>query len=216
MSKKLKERNKKIINLIKGGMTFEEIGKQFGLSKQRIQQFAKDLNILRYKDRRSEKLKLIDKLKEDIHKGLTYEQIKKKYNLISLKSVINFNLQYEILKVRNKIIVEEYKTKSALEIVNSDYNNLNSIQSVYKICSGMGFKKFPMVINRVEGVSYTDRKILSYIRDKRVNKKWKYRQIASKLNDLGYMTVQGKKFTTENVHNLLKRYEKNKYKRIKK
>lgn len=205
-----KERNDKIINLIRQGLTYDEVGEQMGITKQRVCQIAKYNNISRWDESREFKVNLISRIKEDIDNQLPYTDIVEKHNLrikgYLLRDTELSGLYTDMLIKRNEAIKKKYEVRTAEEIINdNDYNITNptkptSINCVYRIASSLGFKKYPMIGDRSKGNTFEDRTILKYIRDRRDKDGWTFKKIACELNKLNYRTVTGKLFTTSNVN----------------
>lgn len=62
-------RRKKIQDLISKGVTYELIATKFGISKQRVSQYAKALGVSRHAQTRERNKKLLAEVKNDIKEG---------------------------------------------------------------------------------------------------------------------------------------------------
>jgi Trp operon repressor len=207
MSKKLNLRNDRLVkDIIEGELSYREIGEIYGVTKQRVFQFAKENNISRWKNNREVKLKLKNDIQIDIIKGLSYEEITSKYSYKNtpLTSVINMSLHRVFLGKRNKEILNLYKTMTAKEAINIPVSALStpykikSVNDVYKIASQQGYKKYSNVGDRYKGGCFEDKKVTNLIKRLR-NKGLKYREIKEELNKKGIKTITGKSYSTPNI-----------------
>ena len=225
---KIEKRNAEIIKLIEDGLTYSEIGKKYGLTKQGISNIAIKYGIKGgYKKHTNYYPKLVKKILGDIDGGvLTYQELKEKYDLNeTTMSRLRYhgitNLYSQFMDVRNSEILNEYKNKTAknvTKVINSkldDPNRITTENGVYRVTNKVGYKKYPKIGNRNAGGSFEDRKILKYIADKRDNHSWTFQKISDKLNKLGYKSISGVEFNMMLVRYKYKSYKKNKYKRLK-
>ena len=101
MSKKLNLRNDRLVKDIIGGeLSYREIGEIYGVTKQRVYQFAKQNNISRWKNNREIRRKLKENIQTDIINGLTYVEINKKYSYknMSLSAATGLKLKTTLLE----------------------------------------------------------------------------------------------------------------------
>lgn len=207
-----KVRNEKIVKLLKeGNLTYEEIGVKFRISKQRVYQFAKEYDLRRNINGKVGKENLIHEIESDIKKGVSYHELKDKFGLNRSKIAclkhygFDGNLSTRYRKIRDEEILSQYKVKTAREVLESnnekigDPNRVNTKDSVYRIATSNGFKKYPKIGVRHYGGIFEDKKILEFIANKKDNDNYTYKQISNELNEMGYLTITGKKFTEPNV-----------------
>jgi DNA-binding CsgD family transcriptional regulator/uncharacterized protein YerC len=224
--KRDKKRHKEILNILKSGaLTYDEIGEKFGITKQRVSQIAKFNGYSRWGQIRENKAKFVKKIKKDIKKGLSYNDIYEKHNLKEKRDLLNdtdlSSLFTDMMATRNEAIKKQYRTKTAKKVMKlKDYelnnpNTINDINTVYRVSSKLGYKKYPMIGNRSAGGVFEDKKILKYIERKKDKDGWSFPMITYKLNRMGRKTLTGKEFTTPNVIAKYHAYKKNKYKRVK-
>lgn len=207
MSKKLNLRNERLVNdIAEGKLTYSEIGEIYGVTKQRVQQFASKNNIFRWKESRETKRKLKEDIKTDIINGLTYEEINEKYSYktLALSTVIGMKLKSTLLEKRNKEIVNLYKQMTAKEALNIPISALDNPyrihdqNMVYKISAQMGYKKYSAVGDRSKGGCFEKKEVIRLIRKLR-NKGMSFRKISDRLNEKGIKTIQGKEYTSANL-----------------
>lgn len=192
------EREKVIKKLLDDGVTYKVIGEKFGITQERVRQISHRLGIKRWEISRENKKIAKEDMMKDIEAGLTYKEISKKYKHIKgLRDIIS-GLEKIILDKRNELIIKEYKTKTAKQIISD--NNLNIGENfVYEIVTEAGLKKYPKVGPRYKGGLNEDEEILTIIKRKREVDGMSFKAIASYLNNNGYITVQGKLFADHSV-----------------
>lgn len=221
-----KSRHEKIIKLLKeGNLSYEMIGAKFGVSKQRIYQFAREYDLRRNINGKVKKENLIHEIECEIKKGISYHELKDKFELNWSKLAclkrygFDGNLSTRYRRIRNEEIISQFKVKTAREVLESndrkigDPNRVNTKDSIYRIATSNGFKKYPKIGDRCYGGIFEDKKILEFITDKRDNEAWTYKQISDALNEIGYLTITGKEFTPPNVRLKYKSFKKIKSKR---
>ena len=192
------ERDKEIKKLLDDGMTHKSIAEKFYITKQRVTQIAHKLRISSGEIRRETKKVVKESIMKDIESGFTYKEINEKYKHIKGVSDMVSGLEKVILDKRNRLIIEEYKTKTAKQIISD--NNLNITEGfLYGIVSEAGTKRYPHIIDRHKGGLFEDKEILTIIKSKRENVGLSFKTIANYLNDNGYTTVQGKLFADHSV-----------------
>lgn len=197
----------KIIKLLNEGYTYAEIGEKIDLKKRKVENFARNAGIKRYDKTVKENCEnIISQINEDFDKGMSYENIVKKYNLNDKKlrsDLLRFGLEplfQKFKKVRDSKILEEYKINTASTILNSNEKDLISPRKIktkskiYAINSNAGFKKFPKIINRFSGGSFEDKEIIKFIKKKREKDGLSFNKIAILLNEMGKKTVTGTTF----------------------
>lgn len=200
------ERNKEIKKLLDDGMTYKFIGEKFDITKERVKQISHKLGIRRWDISRETKKVVKESIMKDIESGFTYKEINEKYKHIKNVSGIISGLEKVILDKRNRLIIEEYKTKTAKQIISD--NNLNITEGfLYGIVSEAGLGKYPKVGARYKGGLNEDEGILTIIKNKREDEGMSFKGIANYLNDNGYITILGKPFDYKSV-----RYKYNKMK----
>lgn len=204
-------RNTKIIEAIKEGKTYVEIGRTYNVTKQRISQFAKRENYSSWVVTREKYDKLLILVKADVDSGMEFEELKTKhkftpYIISELQKRGLEKLTERYRNVRNSVIIEEYKNKIAKDVVISGSTGLDSpmrigtIDSIYSISSKNGYKKYPKVGNRNSGGLFEDPKVINLIKKKRDVEELSFREISEILNKKGFISPMGKPYTTCNVN----------------
>jgi predicted transcriptional regulator len=210
MSKKINLRKKRILKDIEEGkLSYKEIGGIYGLTKQRIQQYAKENNIYRWKESKSTKKQLMEDVKQSIIEGLSYQEIvnKHSYKKRPITYVLDFNLRELYKQKRDKEILNLYKTMSAKEILNIPVSALDTpyrvkrINTVYSIVGKQGYRKYSKVGHRYKGGCFEYKKVINIIKKLR-GEGVSYRLISERLNKKGIKTIQGKEYTTHNVQRI--------------
>ena len=210
MSKKINLKKKRILRDIEEGkLSYKEIGVIYGLTKQRIQQYAKENNIYRWKESKSAKKKLMEDVRQSVIDGLSYEEIVDKYSYKNhpISYVLDFNLRKIYKEKRDKEILNLYKSMSAKEILNIPVSALDTpyrikkVGTVYSIVVKQGFRKYSKVGDRYKGGCFEYKKVINIIKKLR-GEGVSYRLISEKLNKKGIKTIQGKEYTTHNVQRI--------------
>lgn len=214
------ERNNKIVEALKNGEKYAEIGRRFGISKQRVRQFADQNGINRWKDNREKYEQLVKDVNRDFNAGMSYEEIIDKYDLTneSIKNKLEYygleSLPKRFRDIRNYEITRQYRQVSAKKVIKSqnpvlnDPTRIGTIRSVYEISSKSGFKKYPNIERGVKGI-FVDEKVLKIIKARK-NSKYKYtnQMIADELNEKGFRTAYGREFLWHTVQNIWGKYQK--------
>lgn len=202
------ERNKELIEAINtSGLTYREIGVKYNVSKARVQELAKKNGISRWKVSRERNKQLAVSIERDYKAGLTYEQMKEKYDLgkVDFKTLKIEPLATRYRKDRDAKIVAEYKKKTAKSVLKSNDpamdnpDRLTAIKSVYGVTRKMGFKKYPNVGNRNAGGVFETPKTIKLIKKLREKNKLSFNEIAAVLNSKGLKSPMGKEYTGHNL-----------------
>ena len=216
------KRRKKIQELIAKGVTYEIIGKQFGISKQRVSQYAKEIGVSRHAETRKRNKELLAEIKEDIKKGLNFNQLKDKHQLTqtdlsNLYSLGLFSLPEYFRNKRNEYIVEEFSNgRTAQSLLDSNdselglISKLTNINRIYAITTKAGVRRQPKVIDRSKGGSSEKKKVMKFIRKKREKDGLTFKEITRLLNKKGLKTISGKEFKEPNVTVKYKQIQKQK------
>lgn len=212
MKRKLK-RETNILNDFNSGMNSTNIAKKYGITRQRIYQILKIHGIggKIHSLKREEQNKICDEVLLEIYSGVNHKESASKRNITTGKLSYLFaktkklSLIPNLKDKRNQIVVELFKDgNTANQIVKSkdpDLNNptkLNNLNSVYNINRKLGTKRFPMVENRQAGSSEKI-EILDLIVKLHDVDNISFSKISLKLNEMGYKTITGIPFKTENT-----------------
>lgn len=218
------ERNIKILSLINSGNTFLSISKRYNISTQRVQQISKEHGIFIHKKNHKKKEEIVKLIKEDILK-LTYGEIRKKYDIFEKHSWVIINKKFKEIygenivdimrKNRNKIILNKYSSgytaKETLELEEQCLKSpirFTKERDVYRVSVNQGYKKYPDVINRAAGGSFEDEKIIKLIVKMHEKDKMSFNKISKSLNEKGFLTVTGAKFSPQNTFKKYNNYIK--------
>jgi hypothetical protein len=203
------KRNQEILELLKNDNTYISIARKYNISKQRVTQIANDYGYDRMASNKEKIFELIEKIKIDISDGLKYDEIKKKHSLNdSLRNKISYHglpLFSQLNNRRKNSIVDEYKQKTARKVLESNNQNLHNpfelknINNVYSISSQMGYKRYPKIGNRNKGGVQENIGILEIIKHKREKENLSFSEIATHLNESGYLTISDKEFKEANT-----------------
>jgi len=206
------DRNKELCTLlIETEMTYTELGKSFGISKARVQQFAKANGVSRWEYTRKKKQELAEKINADYKAGLSYDEIVERNDLrnVKLSSLKKYgcgSVFHRFRKERNKNIVKEYKKDIAKNVLKSNHPAMNNpervvtLGSVYAISGRDGFKKYPNVGNRNAGGVFEKPEIIKFIKTKRDKHKLPFSEIAILIQTKGWLTPCGKEYSASNVY----------------
>lgn len=199
---KYRLKREKILKDIKKGASYKEIGLKYSITKQRIYQIAKMNNVSRWDESRNKAKETYKNVVKELKNNIPAKEIYKKYGRRSatIYKEINNETPYEKqLRIRNNDLVSKFnKGFIAKELINLDSNELNNVNSIYKINTKKGIKRYPQIGNRSAGGSFEKKSIINLIVKLR-NKGISFVKITDKLNNLGYKTITGRKFTTPNV-----------------
>lgn len=210
MPRKTNLKSKRIIKDIQEGkLTYKEIGEIYGLTKQRIQQYAKDNNIYRWKESKITKKEMVEDIRQSVIDGLSYEEIVDKYSYKNqpISYVLDFSLRNMYKERRDKEILNLYKSMSAKEIINIPVSALGTpyrikkVGTVYSIVVKQGFRKYSKVGDRYKGGCFEYKKVINIIKKLR-GQGLSYRLISEELNKKGIKTIQGREYTTPNVQRI--------------
>ena len=214
----MKKRHKLILMDIMDGLHYKDIGKKFGLSERQVQRISIKNGTRRSGRRKHESLEVIPKIHEDFDNGMSWTELKTKYDLtnsrMSYLRKYGLRLIYtESIQKRDDLITEEYKCKLAREVLNSnapDIDNPVNIMTkgtIYTISSNNGFKKYPKIGDRYKGGLFVEKKVISII--KRLNKKKKTGQeISDYLNEKKFKSPMGKPYNKYMVYFKLAKIKK--------
>lgn len=217
----------KIIEMISEGHLYKDIAKKCKVSLNTVRLLSIQ-NGMRRNNRydSSEMKKIIENIYNDINNGISYSDLKIKYDLTpkNKSNLYRYGLR-PICKIykerRDNTIKQLYKVKVAREVIKDEDKTLDSperietLHHVYTINRETGGqRKFPLVGSRYHGGNFEDKKILKYIQDKRDNNKLSFKDISDKLNKLGKKTITGVPFTDYLVRYKYYHYKKVKGKRL--
>ena len=215
--KRKTERTEQIYSMILSGAFYSEVGKKFGVSRQRINQIAQSFDFSRWKEKRKYAKEIIAQVKQDIRDGMSYNEILKKHenlNHKSLKDLFDYkkcNLlrkkKNDERKMRNKIIITKFKEGgTAKEIIASNNkdisepNKITNVSYIYRLCTKKGIRRYPKIQNRNSGHTSESDKILRLIAKLRDKKRLSFNQISAHLNTKGNKTISGKTFSSTNTY----------------
>ena len=105
------ERNNLVINMVRNGETYLAIAANMGITKQRVYQLAKKEGISRLTEIREANVNLKQNIESDVKAGLSYEELKSKYD----KGLTGLSTKFR--NKRDVGIVREYKTKTATQVL---------------------------------------------------------------------------------------------------
>ena len=202
------ERNDELVGLLKeGNMTYPQLAAKFGVTKQRIYQFAKANGISRWKLSRELHQKTAIAIEADYKAGVSYEDMKEKYNLanVNFAKMKMMPLATRYRKDRDAKIVAEYKKKTANAVLKStdpamdNPDRLTSQHTIYGISSKHGYKKYPNIGNRNAGGVFEAPKTIKMIKKLREKNKLSFNEIAVILNSKDLKTPMGKEYTGHNL-----------------
>lgn len=204
------KRNLEIKILCDKGLSYNDVGKKLGLSKQSIGRIARGLGVKKYKYNAAYYIDLIQKIEKDYKKGMSYERIKTKYKinnqLFGTLSYYGLSKLYNRFKNNRDVeIVNQYKKVIAKKVVKSnrrvlkDPKKIKTLASVYHISSDHGFKKHPNIGSRCYGGVFLPKVIINTIKRKREKEGMHFSQIAEYLNSKNYLTATGVPYTHHNV-----------------
>ena len=225
----LKEKNQlrreKILSEVQKGKSYVDIGKKFGVTKQRVQQLAKTIDFSRRVEIRETKQMTFEKIMIDFKMGASIAQLTKKYNL----SIEDMNYIFKSVEPEAPTLTSRYRVKRNAKIVDDfkngatassivkdkskildDPRRILAIDTIYKIVGAQGVKRYKQIGNRSAGGIFEKKAVLKLIVKLHDNKKEKhsFEKIANILNDLGHKTVQGRNFTTAMVRIKYHKYKK--------
>jgi transposase len=208
------KREKQIIKLLSSNKGYAEVAKKFGVSRQRIYQIADRNNIIgiRVKKKESRQI-LVENLKKELENGLSIREMSIKYNL-SVEQIKNqFKIETSLslfslmVKTRNEKINNDFISGStAKKIVNdtdkflSNPVKVTTLDYVYMLNTKKGIKRYPKIGRRCDGGTFEDPKIINFIVYKRDRLGYTFKEIANRLNELGYKTVTNISFTSFNTN----------------
>jgi hypothetical protein len=208
------QRNEKILKLIHEGETYESIGKKFGISKQRVRQFAVANGVSRWKEIREFKQKKYKDFLPDIKANLTVEEIAVKHSLTKAevrsiyKEKTGKNLNEVLLEKRNETITKKFLAgKTARKItldptkVLDNPQRVSSLNHVYQINTKNNVRRYPEVGDRSKGGTSQSKKAIKLIVKYR-DKGFTYTKILKKLNKKSIKTVTGLEFKVANIRQL--------------
>jgi transposase len=208
------KREKQIVKLLSSNKGYAEIAKKFSVSRQRIYQIAERNNIsgIRVKKKESRQV-LVENLKKELENGLSIREMSIKYNVSvdeikhQFKTETNISLFSLMVKTRNEKINNDFVAGStAKKIVNdsdkflSNPVKVTTLDYVYMLNTKKGIKRYPKIGKRCNGGTFEDPKIIKFIVYKRDRLGWTFKQIANRLNELGYKTVTNIIFTSFNTN----------------
>jgi len=211
MSKQLVERNKIITERILNGEKYTVLAKEYGVSKQRIRQYANLAKVDRWADKRARKNKFVELFNNDVENGLTINEIIKKYSLsrrevlyiyryATGKSLIQIARQKRNSTIVNKFVSGDTANKILIDKDKTLFNPLHlaTQSSIYSVNTSRGVKRYPQVGNRHRGGTSQNKKIINLIVNRR-DKGWTCERIREELIRRGHKTVTGCEFKAANV-----------------
>ena len=214
------ERNVEIIEALKNGDKYDKIASNFNITKQRVQAIAIKNGISRWEQKRTKFKSIIKQINKDYKLGLTFEELIEKYNMNdpSFKHQLKYygleSLEKRFRNVRNNEIITTYKNTTANVVlmnpnpVLNDPNRIETISSVYKISSKSGFSKYPNIRRGVKGL-FADPQVIKIIKARKTSPyKYTNKMIADELNESGFKTTYGKKFSWHTIQNIWDKYQR--------
>jgi len=192
------KRNKKVIELIRKGVTYEKIAKKFHLTRQRINQIAQGYGETSNKLRAHKYYQEIEEIYRQIANGVSVEKAFEGHNINTLR---RYGLRTKIsyLSERNKEIVKLYKQGlSAKEIIEQGIYRIGHINRIYQIISNNNSKRFPKLVRQQKGFINEKKKILKLI-VKMKSENYTQKEIAEYLNNNNFRTITNKEFTITTV-----------------
>lgn len=193
------ERNNLILEMVRNGETYPSVAAKMGITTQRIYEIVKKRGFSKWGEIREANVKLKQNIESDFKAGLSYEELKSKYN----KGLTGLPIKFR--NKRDVSIVREYKTKTATNVLKcsskvlNNPNRINTECSVYNIASKSGYKKFPMIGNRSAGGVFEDTKIIEFIKNERDKNNLSFSKIATLLNTNNFKSITGIEFKMMNV-----------------
>lgn len=215
-----KKRERQIVSLIKLGLTMEEIGDKFKLTRQRIHQIASRNNFKIHKIRKEERLKLAQDIKNNNtpykkvirgnHKKHSPRAILNTYKKLYGNGLIDLERDHRNSIIVNKFSVEKKAANDILNLKTPDLVNPNQIKTrnyIYRITSRSNAKRFPQIGSRRSGLVFEKKKVTNMIVKLR-NEGLSFEKITDKMNASGLKTIQGLEFKWPNVRMKYLRYQK--------
>lgn len=204
------KRNERIYKKLLNGEKYQDIAENMNITKARVEQVAVLYKYSRWEESRKRRQEIVEKLNKDIHSGLSYQKILKKYkpvlNFIRSHSDFPKRLYNYFMNKRNVEIGVKYQSgKKARKIISSDNKIINdpqkvkSLSNIYAICSKQGIYKYPKVGRRIDGGSFEKVSILRLVKDLREVKQFSFEAIANYLNSKNHKTICGKSFNMANA-----------------
>jgi hypothetical protein len=201
-----------------------ETAETLGVTREYIRVLEKSLNLSRRLATAARCKKLIKLIKNDIEKGLSYEEIvsywklnKKKITYLQRKFGFP-GLIFLFVKRRNDFIQLEYKNGKTITEILQENNRLLYIKekkikaSAAQSIANKGFKRYPGIGLRTQkGVVFESMDVLKKIEELRDVQKMSFSKIAEKLNAEGIKTISGATFYYQMVaikYNQLKTLKK--------
>jgi hypothetical protein len=194
------KRNVKVLALVEAGLTYVEINKQ--LKIQNSGRIGRQLGVQRNDTDTERWVNMIGDIKHDIKSGVSYDELKIKYNLKVNRSKLGYHglslIATMYRDIRNDIIVKEYKSKIARVVLKSSKSEmdnperLTSVASVYNINGKHGFKKYPKIGNRNGGGLFVEPEVIKIIKRMKARKKPStHQEISDELNKRGFISPMG-------------------------
>ena len=220
--KKPNIRREEIMKMIHQGFTYKSIANKYDVSKQRINQIAKENNIYRHIIKRKKHKRLINRIHKYLENNPSknnsyayYYDITKKFNLTTedLNKLKRYGLKfsfYNILKDRNNNIIDDYFNKglNAKNIINKNYGPL-TVNGIYQICYNKIKTRKIRTKENLKNKYFEKEGIFNLVFNLRYNKKMTFQEITDYMNEQQYKTIYGKNFTRGNVF-----YKFNKAKKV--
>lgn len=206
------KREEQILKLLNENISFDEIAKKFGITKQRVNQIAKRNNIKRWEQSREFKISMYLKIMDDFNNNISLNDICLKHNLSidNINTIFCFNNDNTIFskfrEKRNSCIISDFIGGTTAKAITKrddkellDPNKITWIDSIYRINIKNGIRRYPQIGNRAGGGCFENKEILKFIFNKRDKYKWTFKKITDELNKKGKKTLTGKVFTIPNV-----------------
>jgi DNA-binding transcriptional ArsR family regulator len=214
------KRDNQIVSLIKLGLTLKEIGRRFKITSQRIYQIALRNNIKVQKDRREERVKLAQDIKNNNtsykkvvgtkHKKHSSRAILNTYKKLYGNGLIDLEREHRNSVIVDKFSVEKKAANDILNLKTTDLVNPHQIKTrnhIYRITSRSNAKRFPQIGSRRSGLVFEKKKVINMIVKLR-NEGLSFEKITDKMNASGLKTIQGLEFKGPNVRMKYLRYQK--------
>jgi AraC-like DNA-binding protein len=211
-TKAFTKRNQRIVNqILQDKKTLTEIGKEHRITKQRVFQIGKTVNIDRTQLIKARRNKALAVLKIAYNEHGTLNDVAEALNIskANLTNIyrkgtgVSFN---EATRCRrNSLILQKFVAGQTANAILNDTtktldipNRIPSVNAVYNINTKNNVKRYPNIGDRSKGGSFLPKWILKFIATQYMKLKTT-EEIAKMLNDKKIKTTQGVAFTAGNI-----------------
>lgn len=194
---------KKLIDDMDENTTNVELCRKYGVSKTTMVNIRNAAGKNKRKIKKEHRAKLGKLIKADVKKGYQFCDIKEKYGLDGTEvreAAKEVGFDYGMMKakkMRNKKIINQYKSGKTYKDILGQFCDLKTASSLYQIASG--------VKKRIKNYDQLDSKIIDII-EKGFKKGHTMTKIARKLNDKGYTRTDGREYTHVDINNIKTNY----------